>query len=79
MKKVLRMCLTLEPVQEDQRVAVSVRVRAMPDVNFFAIEADGQRVGKGDCWQGRGGGARCDLLAMRVRTLLWAMISVFLC
>jgi len=79
LKKVSRMCTTLEPVQEDQRVAVSVRVRAMRDVHFFAIEADGQRVVKGDCWQGRGGGARCDLVAMRVRTLLWGMISVVLC
>ena len=45
------MCTTLEPVQEDQRVAVSVRVRAMRDVHFFTIEADGQRLVKGDCWQ----------------------------
>ena len=40
LKKVSRMCTTLEPVQEDQRVAVSVRVRAMQDVHFFPIEAD---------------------------------------
>ncbi|MEE2872295.1 MAG: hypothetical protein VX893_05200 [Candidatus Latescibacterota bacterium] len=78
LKKVSRMCTTLEPVQEDQRVAVSVRVRAMRDVHFFTIEADGQRLVKGDCWQAVAGAPGVDLLARRVRTLLWAMISVFL-
>ncbi len=72
------MCTTLEPVQEDQRVAVSVRVRAMWDVHFFTIEADGQRLVKGDCWQAVAGAPGVDLFARRVRTLLWAMISVFL-